>query len=214
MDIKPIVIVLFAVGLLASACSNNSADPVDITNRTDTQQPSTTAADETTTTKKDRPDVTVADSFPDVDSEIIQRYLAYQEAYLVAAGKPEADPDYAPLYEYTIDPQASTERENLGRLKQNGEVVVDPPASETKRSVKFVDGTFTEEKQEGQRVVLLDCNVYGYVLQTTDGEVLNNKTVTFVLAVEMKVADSEWRVAAVEIKEEYEGVNTCEDYEP
>ncbi len=167
-------------------------------------QPGTT---ETTT----RPEVTIPDEFDQPEDEILATYNAYHEARLIASGRPEADPDYAPLFELMVDPEASKVREGLEKKKAAGEIVVDPGFTELSHSVRFV-GAFSPEKTEGNTVVLLDCFVDATEIRTLDEEVLESDPVTFVLAIEMKVVDGEWKVAARDVKDRYEGVSECEEY--
>lgn len=215
------------IGLSILASCGGSTEPSDTTlssDEIDNQASGSTANDDAvnddaaSTTSRvespetaERPTVTIPDEFNDPEDEILATYLAYHEARLIAWGEPEADPDYAPLYELVVDPEASNIREGIEKKKAAGEIIVDPPNSDSSHSVRFV-GAFDPTKTEGNSVTLIDCFVDATEVRTLDGEVLESDPITFVLAIEMRVVDGAWKVAARDVKETYTGVSECEEY--
>ena len=155
--------------------------------------------------------MTLPDEFNEPVDEILAVYNAYHEARDVAWGRPEVDPDYAPFYEFVTESQAKLEREAIEKFAEDKQIVVDPGFTEMSHSVRFV-GAFNPEKTEGNTVTLIDCFVDATEVRNLDEEVLSDEVVTFVLAVEMKVVDGSWKVAAKDVKERYEGVSECEEY--
>lgn len=209
---------MLLIGFLALASCGGSGETSDTTlSDREAYKEAVENADSTSKTQvepteiTERPEVTLPETFNKPEDEILATYLAYHEARLVAAGKPEVDPNYPALYEFLVEPQASLAREGLEKIAAAEQVIVDPGGTELGHSVRFV-GAFSPEKTEGNSVTILDCFVDATEIQTLDGEVLENDPVTFVLAVEMKVVDGAWKVAARDVKDRYEGVNECEEY--
>ncbi len=206
-------------GMLVLAGCGGSSEASDTTSSQLDQYKEAVAEDEETSSDGEvestettaRPEVTIPDEFNQPEDEILATYNAYNEASLLAFGPPVADPDYASLYEFVVDPHAGNIREGIEENKAAGKIIVNPVNSELSHSVRFV-GAFDPERIEGNSVTLLDCFVDATEVRTIDGDVLESEPVTYVLAVEMRVVDGAWKVAAEDVKEQYEGVSECEEY--
>ena len=209
---------LAASFLLLASCGGSSessdttlSDREEFAEAIKNDESTTTVKQDRTETDDGRPIVTIPNEFDDPQDEILATYNAYHEALLVGMGKPEVNPDYEPLFELVVDPEASNLRDVMVEFQDEGHVVIDPSNSETSHSVRFV-GAFNPEKTEGNTVTLIDCHVDATEIRTLDGKIVNDEVVTFAKAVEMKVVDGAWKFSAQEVKERYEGVNECEEY--
>ncbi len=200
------------VGLmLASGCSGSgTASP---TTAAEVNAGPTTEAQEvatTTTEVVEREQVTLPDAFSSPQDEIIATYLLYNELFLVAAGPPFADPDYAPLYEVLTEPHTTSIREALQDLERKGRVEVEPD-DRGSHTISFARSNppLAGEKADGQTVTLEDCFVNVTEVRDTNGNVIDDGVVTIEMGVVMKVEGGVWKVSGTDIKQVYEGTSTC-----
>jgi hypothetical protein len=207
------------------ACSGSAGEeglaPVSLDSTTTTSSPPTTASTSTTTatepptstTPSGKPLLEIPTSWESDLDEIFGRYLLYWDAVLIASGPPEADPNYPPLVELA-DPALYEEvAAQIQASKEAGEIIYDPENSQTDHGLRLPNPAVLT-KTEGNEVVLQDCFINGWVLQTTDGQVLDDSVVAKLKNVKMKVIDGDWRVFGVrDAAPGSSGYQECTDFE-
>ncbi len=200
------------VGLmLASGCSGSgTASP---TTAAEVNAGPTTEAQEvaaTTTEVVEREQVTLPDEFSSPQDEIIATYLLYNELYLIAAGEPEADPGYEPLYEVLAGPHEEYIRDTLTELQEAGHVHLEPSDAGS-HTVRFgrTGGPIEEGEEEDREVILLDCFYNVTEIRDLDGNTIDDEYETLAIAAVMKVIDGKWRVFGIDVKQVFEGEAEC-----
>jgi hypothetical protein len=197
-----LVTVALFVGVLAAACSGEddpSAD--DASNRTtaaDDQDEATTtteAASATTAT------TATDEEFDSVEDEIVARYEGYWDARFAANRPP--NPDDAALREYATGEQLD---HVIAETQDNLEAGVEfrragDPADFREVSVVSVDG---------DRAVVQECVVNdNLVVRIGTGEVVDGSVATYNVRGDMQRVDGEWRLAAANQVQRWEGVAGC-----
>ena len=205
-----------ALAMMAGACTGASdAGP----GSTDVSGPTETAEPETTTTEPKvlpefseatRPSLEIPDTYQDDLDEILERYLLYKDARINAAGPPFADPDDPTLAGLITGERAETTKSLLQELQDDGLVFVLPKEGVSESRVQFAQQRIGPKKVEGNTILLQDCETDDLqIIRLSDGEVLEDEIFTTLWNIRMLFTDGQWRVAAVSIEKEYEGVSEC-----
>jgi hypothetical protein len=216
------------LAVVAAACSGSSSadeglppvtlDPTTTSASSTTTTVATTTSSSTTTStpaptvpggKLDLEIPTECDS--DLD-EIYGRYLLYWDAFLIAMGPPQADPNYPPLAELAGADLHSELILQIERRRDADEVLVDSENSATDHGLRLPNPAVLT-KTEGNEVTIQDCFLDAIVGQTVDGQVLDDSVVSDLLNIKMKVIGGEWRVLGIrEALPESSGYEECKDY--
>lgn len=178
---------------------------------TTTSSSSTTSSTPTPTVPGGKPDLEIPTEWESDLDEIYGRYLLYWDALGIAMGPPAPDPDYPPLAELA---EAALYEELQGQIEErrdSGRVVLEGP--DTDHGLRLPNPAVLT-KTEGNEVIIQDCFIDGRIVQTLDGEILDDSVVPKLTNVNLKVIDGEWRVpAVVEALPESSGYQECKDYE-
>jgi hypothetical protein len=199
----PRLVAVAACGVLvASACSgDDDSPPDDASNRTTT----TGDQDETTSTTQAASSSTATtaagEEFDSVADEIVARYEGYWDARFAANSPP--NPDDAALREYAtgeqLDHVIAETQDNLNAGVEFRRA--DEPADFREVSVISVDG---------DRAVVQECVVNdNLVVRTGTGEVVDGGVATYNVRGDMQRVDGEWRLAAANQVQRWEGVAGC-----
>ncbi len=226
IPVRSIIALLTAVSIAGAACSSNddpeSFPPIETSTTADetttttertttTVETTTTTAPSTTTLPTEKPDLEIPTEWDSELDEIFGRYLLYWDAFVIAMGPPEADPNYEPLIGLMEAEALADLREQIDETRLAGEIIVDPEDSKTAHGDRLPNPS-TLTQSEGNEAVIQDCYVDALVVQALDGTVLNDAVAADLLNVKMKVIDGEWRVFAVrDAAPESSGYEECRD---
>ncbi len=208
------ICLLSAFTLLMSACSGSDAEPSVAT--VAAAAPTSEAQEATTTTEVvEREQLEIPAEWDSELDEIYGRYLLYRQAFNIAAGPPVIDPDYGPLQELSAGEQAELDREFLEARAAEGVVYLQPENSIGRAEIRPPQGPQVFSKTEGNEFVFSICGVNDDIVQTIDGEVLNDQVQSFFQDIELTVVDGEWRVTGRATRGELrEGEEACENFLP
>jgi hypothetical protein len=220
------LVVGVVLAVAVAACSSGSSDVEALPPASDEQvstSSSTTTSSTVATTTTAMPESTpstLADGKPileiptewdsDLD-EIFGRYLLYWEALAIAAGPPEASPEYAALAEL-VDPADLAElKEQLEANLEAGHVYMEGDTGT--EHVPRLPNPSVLSKTEGNEITIQDCFVDARALVNVDGDVLDDEVVVSLLNVKMIVVDGEWRVSGIrDASPESDGYRECREY--
>lgn len=191
----------FAV-LLATGCSgSDDSPPDDASDRTSTpddrDEATTTAEGESSTTAT----TPAEEEFDSLEDEIVARYEGYWDARFAANSPP--NPDDAALREYAtgaqLDHVIAETQENLDagvEFRRANE-----PADFREVSVVSIDG---------DRALVQECVVNdNLVVRIGSGEVVDDSVATYNVRGDMQLVDGDWRLAAANQVQRWEGVAGC-----
>jgi hypothetical protein len=143
----------------------------------------------------------LAPSAPPAEPGVAERYLAYWEARREANRL--GDPAAASLAELATGRQLEQARDEVRTNRSLGLTYRTPDPSLTAHDIHV-------ESRTRRRAVLSDCFVNdGIVIERRTGRVVDDTVVTRRISAVMRMVDGEWRLAATEVLQEWEGVSEC-----
>lgn len=197
--IRRTALVVAVACLVIGSCSGDDDDAIpdpsssSTTSSSSTSTSSTTEADETSST------TTAPD---DVQALVTARYLEFWDARFEANTEP-VDPDSARLRDLATGDQLTNVVAETQQRKDSGLALraADDPVKE--RRVRLVD-------VQGDTATIQDCATNDDVVyRVATGEVLDDSVVTRNISAEMRLVDGQWRLAAAQELQKWEGVAGC-----
>ncbi|MEO7572825.1 MAG: helicase-related protein, partial [Acidimicrobiales bacterium] len=177
-----ILVLLVAVGMLASACSSDDSDEIVVPDTTSTTR------DPRPTTTTTSPDTTAATGEqPELQQEIVDRYEAFWDARFRAHQAP-VNPDAPGLAEHATGPQLENVRAETQQRLDDGLALRPADQPLTDHRVRVVSVT-------ADRAELQDCFVNdGVVYRVKTGEVVDDAVVTRNVSASMAIVDGVWKL--------------------
>jgi len=191
-------IVLAAACLVVGSCSGDD-DVIP-----DSSTSSSTSSTSTSTSQTSEPDGTSSTTTApdDVQALVTARYLEFWEARFEANTEP-VDPGSARLRDLATGDQLTNVVAETQQRKDSGLGLraADDPVKE--RRVRLVD-------VQGDTATIQDCATNDDVVYRVEtGEVLDDSVVTRNISAEMRLVDGQWRLAAAQELQKWEGVAGC-----
>ena len=192
--------VLLAVAVLAAACSGDgdSSSPDSSTSSTSTSSTSTTTSEPTSTT------ATTDTTSPTADEEavILERYLEFWDVRFEANSDP-VDPADPRLADLATDAQLTNVLEETQRRADQGLALRNPTDSVTERRPVVVS-------VDGSEATIQDCSINDTIVyRVSDGEVIDDSTVTRSVSATMRKVDGVWKLSSTSEIQKWEGVAGC-----
>ena len=192
--------VLLAVAVLAAACSGDgdSSSPDSSTSSTSTSSTSTTTSEPTSTT------ATTDTTSPTADEEavILERYLEFWDVRFEANSDP-VDPADPRLADLATDAQLTNVLEETQRRADQGLALRNPTDSVTERRPVVVS-------VDGSEATIQDCSISDTIVyRVSDGEVIDDSTVTRSVSATMRKVDGVWKLSSTSEIQKWEGVAGC-----
>lgn len=193
-------VLLAAAVLGAAACSGDgeSSLPSSSTTTTSTISTSTTASEPTSTT------ATTGTTSPTDDEEavILQRYLEFWDVRFEANSEP-VDPADPRLADLATDAQLTNVLEETQRRADQGLALRNPTDSVTERRPVVVT-------VDGSEATIQDCSINDTIVyRVSDGEVIDDSTVTRSVSATMRKVDGVWKLSSTSEIQKWEGVAGC-----
>lgn len=198
---SPRLAVLLAVAVLAAtACSGDgeSSSPGSSTSSTSTTSTSTTTSEPTSTT------ATTGTTSPTDDEQavILQRYLEFWDVRFEANSDP-VDPADPRLADLATDAQLNNVLEETQRRADQGLALRNPTDSVTERRPVVVS-------VDGSEATIQDCSINDTIVyRVSDGEVIDDSTVTRSVSATMRKVDGVWKLSSTSEIQKWEGVAGC-----
>lgn len=191
---------LAVVVLAAAACSGDgeSSSPDSSTSSTSTSSTSTTTSDPTSTTAT----TDTTSPIGDEEAVILERYLEFWDVRFEANSDPvdPADPRFADL---ATDAQLSNVLEETQRRADQGLALRNPTDSVTERRPVVVS-------VDGSEATIQDCSINDTIVyRVSDGEVIDDSTVTRSVSATMRKVDGVWKLSSTSEIQKWEGVAGC-----
>ncbi len=192
-----ILVLLVAVGMLASACTGDDSDEIVVPDTTSTTR------DPRTTTTTTSPGTTAATGEqPELQQEIVDRYEAFWDARFRANQAP-VNPDAPGLAEHATGPQLENVRAETQQRLDDGLALRPADQPLTDHRVRVV--SLTADAAE-----LQDCFVNdGVVYRVETGEVIDDAVVTRNVSASMAIVDGVWKLERATVIQEWKGVAGC-----
>ena len=196
--IRRAALVLAAAWLVLGSCSGDD-DAIP-----DSSSSSSTSSSSSSTSSTSEPDDTSSTtSAPDdVHSLVTARYLEFWDARFEANTDP-VDPDSAKLRDLATGDQLGNVVAETQQRKDSGLALrtADDPVKE--RRVQVIE-------VQGDTATIQDCATNDDVVyRVATGEVLDDSVVTRNISAEMRLVDGQWRLAAAQELQKWEGVAGC-----
>jgi hypothetical protein len=197
-----VVVAAACVALLVTACSDDDDPPPNDASRSTTASDDEDSATTTTEAAASTTATTAAEEeFDSVEDEIIARYEGYWDARFAANSPP--NPDDAALREYAtggqLDHVIAETQDNLDAGVEFRRA--DEPADFREVSVLSVDG---------DSAVVQECVVNdNLVVRIGTGDVVDDGVATYNVRGDMQRVDGEWRLAAANQVQRWEGIAGC-----
>lgn len=194
--IRRAALVVAVACLVVGSCSGDDDDAIP-----DPSSSSTTSSSSTSTTEPDETSSTTT-APDDVQALVTARYLEFWDARFEANTEP-VDPDSARLRDLATGDQLTNVVAETQQRKDSGLALraADDPVKE--RRVRLVD-------VQGDTATIQDCATNDDVVyRVATGEVLDDSVVTRNISAEMRLVDGQWRLAAAQELQKWEGVAGC-----
>lgn len=197
--IRRAALVVAVACLVVGSCSGDDDDAIP-----DPSSSSTTSSSSTSTSSTTEPDETSSTTTApdDVQALVTARYLEFWDARFEANTEP-VDPDSARLRDLATGDQLTNVVAETQQRKDSGLALraADDPVKE--RRVRLVD-------VQGDTATIQDCATNDDVVyRVATGEVLDDSVVTRNISAEMRLVDGQWRLAAAQELQKWEGVAGC-----
>lgn len=197
--IRRAAVVLAAVCLVLGSCSGD--DDGDIA---DSSSSTSRSNSSTSTSSTSEPDGTSSTTTApdDVEALVTARYLEFWDARFEANTEP-VDPDSARLRDLATGDQLTNVVAETQQRKDSGLALraADDPVKE--RRVRLVD-------VQGDTATIQDCATNDDVVyRVATGEVVDDSVVTRNISAEMRLVEGQWRLAAAQELQKWEGVAGC-----
>ena len=194
------VLALATLCLVLGSCSGDDDDAIPDATSTS----SSTSSSSSSTTSSSEPDNTSSTTTePDeVEALVTARYLEFWDARFEANTDP-VDPDSAILRDLATGDQLANVVAETQQRKDAGLALraADDPVKE--RRIRLVD-------VQGDTATIQDCATNDDVVyRVATGEVLDDSVVTRNISAEMRLVDGQWRLAAAQELQKWEGVAGC-----
>ena len=193
-------VLLAVVVLAAAACSGDgeSSSPDSSTSSTPTSSTSTTTSEPTS------PTATTDTTSPIGDEEavILERYLEFWDVRFEANSDP-VDPADPRLADLATDAQLNNVLEETQRRADQGLALRNPTDSVTERRPVVVS-------VDGSEATIQDCSINDTIVyRVSDGEVIDDSTVTRSVSATMRKVDGVWKLSSTSEIQKWEGVAGC-----
>lgn len=191
-------IALAAACLVVGSCSGDD-DAIPDSSSTSSSTSSTSISSQTSEPDGASSTTTAPD---DVQALVTARYLEFWEARFEANTEP-VDPDSARLRDLATGEQLTNVIAETQQRRDSGLALraADDPVKE--RRVRLVD-------VQGDTATIQDCATNDDVVyRVATGEVLDDSVVTRNISAEMRLVDGQWRLAAAQELQRWEGVAGC-----
>lgn len=192
--------VLLAVAVLAAACSGDgeSSSPDSSTSSTSTSSTSPTTSEPTSTTAT----TDTTSSAADEEAVILERYLEFWDVRFEANSDP-VDPADPRLADLATDAQLTNVLEETQRRADQGLALRNPTDSVTERRPVVVS-------VDGSEATIQDCSINDTIVyRVSDGEVIDDSTVTRSVSATMRKVDGVWKLSSTSEIQKWEGVAGC-----
>jgi hypothetical protein len=193
------------LALVIQACSGDDDEqpvagaPARTTTSSDDSDTTTTQASTTTTTATATTEP--AEEFDSVEDEIIARYRGYWDARFAANSPP--NPDDPALREYATGDQLGHVIDEAEAHRADGVELRRPDSPVDFQTVSVVS-------VDGDAAVVQECVVNDTVIVRSDsGAVVDDAVATYNVRGDMQRVDGEWRLAAANQLQRWEGVAGC-----
>ena len=193
--------IVLAACLVLGSCSGDDDDAIPDSS---SSTPSSTSSSSSSVTSASQPDDTSSTtSTPDgVEALVTARYIEFWDARFEANTEP-VDPDSARLRDLATGDQLTNVVAETQQRKDSGLALraAEDPVKE--RRVRLVD-------VQGDTASIQDCATNDDVVyRVATGEVLDDSVVTRNISAEMRLIDGQWRLAAAQELQKWEGVAGC-----
>lgn len=200
--IRRAAVVLAAACLVLGSCSGDD-DAIPDSSSTSSST-SSSSSSSTSTSQTSEPDATSSPTTApdDVEALVTARYLEFWDARFEANTDP-VDPDSGRLRDLATGDQLTNVVAETQQRKDSGLALraADDPVKE--RRVRLVD-------VQGDTATIQDCATNDDVVyRVATGEVLDDSVVTRNISAEMRLVDGQWRLAAAQELQKWEGVAGC-----
>lgn len=193
-------VLLAVVVLAAAACSGDgeSSSPGSSTSNTPTSSTSTTTSEPTSTTATKDTTSPIADE----EAVILERYLEFWDVRFEANSDP-VDPADPRLADLATDAQLNNVLEETQRRADQGLALRNPTDSVTERRAVVVS-------VDGSEATIQDCSINDTIVyRVSDGEVVDDSTVTRSVSATMRKVDGVWKLSSTSEIQKWEGVAGC-----
>lgn len=197
--IRRAALVVAVACLVVGSCSGDDDDAIPDPSSSSTTLASSTSTSSTTEPDETSPTTTAPD---DVQALVTARYLEFWDARFEANTEP-VDPDSARLRDLATGDQLTNVVAETQQRKDSGLALraAEDPVKE--RRVRLVD-------VQGDTATIQDCATNDDVVyRVATGEVLDDSVVTRNISAEMRLVDGQWRLAAAQELQKWEGVAGC-----
>lgn len=197
--IRRAALVVAVACLVVGSCSGDDDDAIPDPSSSSTTSASSTSTSSTTEPDETSPTTTAPD---DVQALVTARYLEFWDARFEANNEP-VDPDSARLRDLATGDQLTNVVAETQQRKDSGLALraAEDPVKE--RRVRLVD-------VQGATATIQDCATNDDVVyRVATGEVLDDSVVTRNISAEMRLVDGQWRLAAAQELQKWEGVAGC-----
>jgi hypothetical protein len=194
----PLIAVLLL--LLASACSSGDDDAAAPTT---SAPPDTTAPTPTTLAPTSTTAPTTTTTVVDEETAVIAAYLASWDTFLLVTNP--GQPDHPDIDRFTTGDAAEQLRQTAADRLAANEATQLPEPTQQRHDVTVV-------RIEGDVALVRDCNIDdSFRVNLASGTRSNDDVATFLWSARMvKGSDGAWRVANLEVLQDWPGATSCE----
>jgi len=138
----------------------------------------------------------------DVEQAVLAAYQEFWRVWLRANNPP--NPDYPDLARFYTASQLQGARASIAGHKARGELVVLPPNS------KYSHHASAQVLGDGTKATIADCAIDDSIVEKTGtAEVINDDLVAQLVAAEMTLTESGWKVSSITFLKDWPGETEC-----
>lgn len=199
-SVRLAAVLLAAAVLAATGCSDDEQPASPNSSASSSLTSSTTSSTSAPTTSTTSTSTT--EQVEDEEALILDRYLEFWDVRFEANSEP-VDPDDPRLADLATDAQLTNVLEETQRRADQGLALRYPTNSVTERRpvVASIDGT---------EAIIQDCSINDTIVyRISDGEVIDDSTVTRSVSATMRNVDGVWKLSSTSEIQKWEGVAGC-----
>lgn len=194
--------VVVVAALLLAACSGSGDEITEPGSTASTARGTEATASTSTTSTSTTTSTTARDGSQPDGQELVDRYVGFWHARLVANEAPP-NPDDPALAEFATGPQLDNVMTETRQRLDDGLALRSADPSRTSHDVTVIN-------QTADRAELQDCFVNdGIVYRPDTGEVIDDSVVTRSVSADMVLVDGVWKLERATVVQQWEGIAGC-----